>query len=147
MTQPKLFFIGVKALIENSEGELLLLLADVTTHSKNTEPYWDIPGGRIEAGDSLVGTLQREIEEETGITELNIAPQQLTTVLSNHETPLDNGKTAGLVLVVYRVAIETDVKIILSDEHERYEWVNKSEAAKRLRNKYPASFTEIIESY
>jgi hypothetical protein len=47
MANEKLFYIGVKGLIENKEGRILLLKADVSKHRKNREPYWDIPGGRI----------------------------------------------------------------------------------------------------
>lgn len=38
MAVEKLFHVGVKALIYDAEGRLLILLANVATHSKNTEP-------------------------------------------------------------------------------------------------------------
>jgi len=144
MANEKLFYIGVKGLIENEQGHILLLLADVTTHRKNTEPYWDIPGGRIEVGGNLIDTLQREIREETGITEFAALPVQITALLSNHQVPTGYGTDAGLALVVYKVSIANDAKITISQEHERYEWVSKAEAARRLSNKYPAEFTDAL---
>lgn len=140
----QLFYIGVKGLIENEQGQILLLLADVTTHRKNTEPYWDIPGGRIEEGGNLLDTLKREIQEETGITELVAEPEQVTALISNHMVPTDSGKDAGLALVVYKVMIPASAEIKLSDEHETYEWVDKAEAASRLSNKYPKAFTDAL---
>lgn len=137
MASEKLFYVGIKGLIENSQGKLLLLQASARNHVKNTENYWDIPGGRIEEGQSVLETLQREIQEETGITKIK-NPKFFTAVISNHEIPFDN-KFAGLVLMIYKVKISENSKINLSPEHITYEWVDKKEAAKRLR--YPEEFT------
>jgi 8-oxo-dGTP pyrophosphatase MutT (NUDIX family) len=141
----KLFYIGVKALIENEEGKVLLLEADVTyKHKSGMAVYWDLPGGRIDVGDDLEAALAREIREETGITDFTASPDQLITVLSNHEIPINNGEKAGLALVVYRVTIPSNAKIMLSKEHTDYEWVDKAEAVKRLGNKYPKEFTDVL---
>lgn len=137
----KLFYVGIKALIEDSEGKLLLLKADVTKHRKNKEPYWDIPGGRIDEDEnSLLETLKREIREETGINEL-LSHEFFTTVISNHQIPEDD-KLRGLVLMVYKVKIPVDSKIKMSKEHVAYEWVGREEAKKRLSNKYPKELTD-----
>jgi 8-oxo-dGTP pyrophosphatase MutT (NUDIX family) len=143
MTKEKLFFVGVKGLIENSQGQILLLHADVTTHRKNTEPYWAIPGGRIEEGNTVVETLEREIEEETGITELQNV-EHIGTVISKHQIPLAEGRNAGLVLMIYKVEIPADVSIIISAEHTEFAWVDRYEAAKRLQNKYPQEFIDLL---
>lgn len=140
MANEKLFYVGIKGLIKNKEGHYLLLEADVTGHSINTAVYWDIPGGRIEQGSDAISTLRREIQEETGITELyDIA--FLTSVISHHEILLGTDQKAGLVLMVYIVQIADDASIELSKEHTSYEWVEAAEAAKRLSNKYPQEFT------
>lgn len=140
---PKLFYVGVKGLIEDEQGRILVLLADVSTHRKNTEPYWDIPGGRIEEGDDVAATLKREISEETGITEV-ASTELLTAVVSNHEIPIDAEKTAGLILMVYKVTIPANSTVVISEEHQKYEWVSKAEAAERLEHKYPAEFTSAL---
>lgn len=139
----QLFYIGVKGLIQNEHGQYLLLLADVSSHRGNTEPYWDIPGGRIDEGGGLIDTLEREIEEETGITELIGDPEQITTVVSNHRVPVGDD-FAGLTLVVYKVAIPEGSTIKLSKEHSDYKWVEAVEAAQRLSNKYPKQFTDVL---
>jgi 8-oxo-dGTP diphosphatase len=144
MAELKLFYVGVKALIENKHGEILLLKADVSEHRFNAEPYWDIPGGRIEEGQSALEALKREIEEETGVSQIS-EEAFVTAVISNHEIPLENNKRAGLVLMVYRVKIPENSQIVISPEHTAFEWVDREEAALRLQNKYPVEFTQSLD--
>ncbi len=63
MTNKKFTEVVVAALI-NKEGEILL--------SSRPEPkvyagYWELPGGKVEKGESLAQALSRELEEELGI--------------------------------------------------------------------------------
>jgi len=139
----KLFNVGIKGLIEDTEGKILLLKADVSTHRKNTEAYWDIPGGRIEEGEKVLDVLRREIEEETGIKEFKKEAEFFHAVISNHQIPFED-KLLGLILMIYKVQIPKNSKIKLSSEHVAYEWVSKAEAAKRLAHKYPAEFTQLL---
>ena len=64
----KIYHLGIKAFIRNRKGEVLLLQVNQEKF-KNPTPggYWDIPGGRVLNGHTIEETLQREIEEETGI--------------------------------------------------------------------------------
>jgi 8-oxo-dGTP pyrophosphatase MutT (NUDIX family) len=143
MANAKLFFVGIKGFIEDSAGKILLLKADVTKYRGNVEPYWDIPGGRIDEdeADDVLGTLKREIREETGVAKI-VEYEFLTAVISNHEIPLEGEKKAGLVLMVYKVKIPDNSKVVLSKEHVAYEWVSRAEAKKRLAHKYPQEFID-----
>lgn len=143
MAKEKLFQVGVKGLIENKSGQILLFKADVSQHRIQTTAYWDIPGGRIQEGHSALMTLRREIAEEAGITKI-IEPTFFSAVISNHEIPLADGKRSGLLLMIYKVKIPAKTKITLSDEHTGVEWVDKKEAAKRLAHKYPPEFTNLL---
>lgn len=103
MSNPKLFFIGVKALVRRDDGRILLLKADTKNHSKNTRPYWDLPGGRIEENETPDQTLIREVAEETGI-KVDFGVKFITSVVSNHEIPKGD-RILGLALMVYEVEI------------------------------------------
>jgi 8-oxo-dGTP diphosphatase len=142
MSKEKLFHVGVKALITDYENNILLLKSPGWKKEK-IEEHWDIPGGRVEEGNTLIETLNREIKEETGITEI-INEEFITAVVSNHKFTIESGHNVGLVLFIYEVDIPDNVTIKLSDEHTAYEWVDKREAARRLENKYPPAFTKIL---
>lgn len=138
----KLFHVGVKALIVNEEDKVLILNVNTASFKEDT-PHWDIPGGRIQEGQTAIETLQREVLEETGIEQIESA-DYLTGVISNIEIPVSDTEKVGLVLVVYRVVIPPNSNIHLSDEHTGYEWVSRAEAAERLRYKYPEEFTKAL---
>ena len=40
----------------------------------NIEPWWQIPGGRIDAGEDSAMAAERELYEETGIDEVTMGP-------------------------------------------------------------------------
>ena len=144
MAIEKLFHIGVKALITNSNGEILLLQINPAALKNNQHGvYWDIPGGRIQQGDTVENTLKREIYEETGLTNVD-AITFFCAVISNIEIPTDQG-LVGLALHVYRVNINSPETIQLSDEHQAFEWVTAAEAAERLKIKYPQEFTTLLK--
>ncbi|MDO8591870.1 MAG: NUDIX domain-containing protein [bacterium] len=142
MANEKLFWVGIKALIENKESKVLLLHSP-GWKQKNIEAHWDIPGGRIEQGQSAKEALKREVQEETGVTNIENS-EFFNAVISNHEIDLE-GRAIGLVLMIYKVKISEDSQIKLSDEHTSYEWVDKKEAAKRLAHKYPPEFTTLLD--
>ncbi len=142
MSKEKLFQIGVKSLITNSEGEILVLDSG-DWHLKHQKRHWDIPGGRMQEGEDMLETLVREVAEETGIVTTHDC-EILTIVQSNFKDIPVNGNMVGLMLIVYKVTISDASKLKLSKEHVGYEWVSAKEAAKRLAYKYPVDFTKLL---
>ncbi|OGZ95241.1 MAG: hypothetical protein A2847_00120 [Candidatus Sungbacteria bacterium RIFCSPHIGHO2_01_FULL_50_25] len=138
-----LFQLGIKALIVNSEGHILLLKVNKEMlKGFSGDPYWDIPGGRIHRGSTIEETLKREVKEETGITNITrTAP--LAMVLSNIRIPRD-GTDTGLILSVYTCRVEEPISVILSNEHTEFRWFESKEAGALLQIKYPKEFTEKI---
>ncbi|WP_345773380.1 (deoxy)nucleoside triphosphate pyrophosphohydrolase [Paenibacillus sp. 19GGS1-52] len=53
------------AIIHNGEGQLLIARRRL---GKSQEGLWEFPGGKVEAGESIPDCLQRELQEEMGIT-------------------------------------------------------------------------------
>ena len=58
--------VGVKILLKNKEGKFLLLKRSREKYPE-VEKRWDIVGGRINAGKTLLENLKREVLEETGL--------------------------------------------------------------------------------
>ena len=52
--------VGVSAVLTNARSEVLLV--------RTAKAGWELPGGRVEPGEDLLGALRREIAEESGCT-------------------------------------------------------------------------------
>jgi 8-oxo-dGTP diphosphatase len=57
--------VGVGALIQDAEGKILL--AKRGAKAKNERGTWEVPGGGVEFGETLIEGLQREMKEELNI--------------------------------------------------------------------------------
>lgn len=137
----KLFHVGVKALLRRPDGTVLVMK---TGPFKTDEAHWDLAGGRIQEGESELLALEREIKEETGLTELG-KPHYFGSCISNIQIPV-GGTKVGLVLIAYVVPVSQDVNIQISKEHSEVAWVAMDEAAIRLAYKYPPEFTALLAS-
>jgi 8-oxo-dGTP pyrophosphatase MutT (NUDIX family) len=149
MTDHRTFHLGVKALLQNEDGEVLLLEVNPDRLSDDDTAYADLPGGRIEERDLVEETLLREVEEETGIDpEQLMIGEEIDTSVSNIEIPVGDGEKVGLILSTYRceLAVPADeVDIRLSDEYQEYAWVPKEELTRQLTFKFADSLIEELE--
>lgn len=57
--------VGVGALIINHQGKFLITLRGLK--AKNESGKWEIPGGGVEFGETMVNAIVREMKEEHGI--------------------------------------------------------------------------------
>jgi ADP-ribose pyrophosphatase YjhB (NUDIX family) len=96
-----IFHLGVKALIRNPNKQILLL----ERKSKSNKNYWDLPGGRLQKGESLLQTLMREITEETGLNDIGNA-QPFITVLTDIRIQNDQ-EDVGLIFLYILLPIES----------------------------------------
>lgn len=108
-------YVAVKGLLfENSK---LLLL------KKRHEGFWDIPGGRIEFGESIEAALRRELAEELPNAG-NVIIRELVGVRKKPE-PLEDGRE--LFLVYYRISAALPNEVAVSNEHTEARWFNQQE--------------------
>jgi bis(5'-nucleosidyl)-tetraphosphatase len=86
---------------------------------------WDFPKGLVEAGEDAISAARREVEEETGIVELDFAWGQMHIDTG----PYARGKVARYYVArTPRDAVELRINPLLGrPEHSEYRWVTKDE--------------------
>lgn len=117
------YYLGIKGIIKNGSGEILLL--------KHQKGYWDFPGGRVNLGETPEQTLLREVEEETGLTNLKDIKAQ-SMVLSPIQISSSDRATRGLIFWYHTCSQSQDDPIRLSDEHTDYRWAIPDEVITSL---------------
>ncbi len=111
--------VGVKVILKNNEGAYLLMRRSEAFHNE-TEPHWDIPGGRIDPSEALETALRREVMEETGLTvEGNF------TLLAAQDIFV-KAKDLHVVRLTYTSSASGEINI--SDEHQEVQWANREQA-------------------
>jgi 8-oxo-dGTP diphosphatase len=116
--------VGVKAIISNKEGNILLLNRSEEKYGK-TDGHWDIPGGRIDPGETLINNLKREVLEETGLA----ITESATLLCAQDILLLDKEK--HVVRLTYRVNDLVDGQVNLDEtENTEFRWVPMGEAKK-----------------
>lgn len=115
-----MFSVGFKILVTNNSGEILILKRAEVEALKN---LWDIPGGRLEYGESVRNVLERELLEEVGLKLLNvIKPLAVTTFLKR------NDRAQQVVQITFHCEVTGEIK--LSKEHSVFKWVKLTELKK-----------------
>jgi len=131
-----LYYLGAKALICNDKGEVL------TLHITNGEKsYWDFPGGRINRSEDIEKALKREVQEETGITDVVIG-ECLGTELTSVQIPVPGDHPRGLILTVYTCTAPV-LSEIVTEPNMRAEWCTPQEAIAR-NSKFSESMRQRI---
>jgi 8-oxo-dGTP diphosphatase len=135
--------VTVSGLIENDEGKILL--------EKAPDRGWEVPGGQVEAGETLIDALKREVKEETGI---DIEVGNLKIVSSNISkrvqpdgiTPIGsivNFGFTGRAISGRPTTSEESLEVDWFDRNKVLEVIGKDFMRDRVRNML-SSDTEII---
>ena len=105
-------------MLRNKEGKYLLLCRSLRKYPE-VNGRWDIVGGRIEHGKSLLENLKREVSEETGL-ELVGEPKLVTAQ--------DILRIPGKHVVRLTYIGETEGDVVLDErENDMYKWYDWSE--------------------
>ena len=89
-----------------------------------TEPLWTVPGGRGRKGETLGETLRREVEEEVGITDLQIK-RLLGTVPGAH---------SGDTFYFFECETDQEPKLSEPENFKEWRWVSLNDPPKEFIN-------------
>lgn len=127
--------VGVKALLRNGDGKFLLI-------RRSSEKYpevgarWDIVGGRINPGETLMENLRREIREETGLDMAAepklVAAQDILRVPGRH-----------VVRLTY--VGEIDGQPQLDGDHTEFRWFTLQELRELGEEHLDIFFKELLD--
>jgi 8-oxo-dGTP diphosphatase len=104
----KKIFFSIKTLIVNNNKFLAVY------NFENGQKLWDLPGGKMEFGETAEESLKREIFEELGIEIIPI--KVIDTWNYIHD---ENCQITG---IIYFSEVKTD-KIRISEEHDGFDWI------------------------
>ena len=113
--------VGVKILLKNQDGKYLLLRRSPKKYPE-AALQWDIVGGRINPGSTLLENLEREIKEEINL-DLNGAPK----LIAAQDILRSPGK--HVVRLTYVGRANGDPKLN-GDEHADFGWFAMNEIKK-----------------
>jgi len=113
------------------EEKIYYLLLDYPSTAKTPKDYWDFPKGHLEKGEKEIETAKREIEEETGLKDIEFVPvfkQWIKYFFKFQEKNV-------LKFVTFYLAETKTKKVKISFEHIGYQWLPYEQAIKQLKFK------------
>lgn len=111
---PRAFPVSVKGVVVR-DGRVLLL--------RNERDEWELPGGKIEPGETPEECLAREIEEETGWP---VTVAQILDSWMYHITQADK----HVFIVTYGCHIDSEAQVVVSSEHKEAEFFTEGEVSR-----------------
>jgi len=121
-------------LVSNNKNELLMIFR---------RGKWDLPKGKLDPGETLEQCAIREVEEETGLKDLQLQQHLLTTFHTYHES----GKFILKESYWYRMHINRQQALIPQAEEDIAEarWVERDRLKELLNNTFP-SIKDVLET-
>ncbi len=105
--------VGVGVIIQNKEGKIL-----IGKRKGSHAPYFSIPGGHLELGETFEQAAIREIYEETSIT---IKDPKVISVTNNLRTYAEE-QNHSISVILYVNEFDGTPKIMEEDKCEMWNW-------------------------
>ena len=114
--------------LENNKPKFLIL--------QNTlkKTYWEFPKGKIEKNENIEDTVKREVEEETGLKNIEIIPGFKETLTWFFKLRGELIKKEAVYLLLKIPQTDKD-KVEISSEHEKFSWMAIEEAMEKVNIK------------
>ena len=119
---------GILFRVENGKRIYLLLEYERINDEKGKHNYWDFVKGHVEKNEEEKETLIREIQEETGIKNIEILKgfkEDIKYFFKKDEILINKE-------VIYYLVRTSEKDIKISFEHSSYEWLEYKDAVKKI---------------
>lgn len=118
------YSVRVYGILLNEKKQVLLLQLPEKYGADFGGGCWSLPGGKLEFGEPLLQTLSREILEETGLQNIDIAPSPIAA----NQWGTEESKRVG----VFYLATTKDETFCLSEEHQDGGWFDLEDAKEMM---------------
>lgn len=132
-------FVANKAVMVKDGKILLLRDAGVGDHA-NAKGMWDVPGGRMEAGETPRDALAREVREELGI---EIEPS-IARPFHVGLWGVGGDKVNNPIIGIFYLVPMGDATITLSGEHQEMAWIDPLQPHP---DDFAPDIRDVIEAY
>lgn len=126
--------VGVKVLLKNKDGKFLLLRRNPEKYPE-VGPKWDIVGGRIDPGSTLMDNLRREVMEEVKLElkgqPLLVGAQDILRVPGRH-----------VVRLTFTCTIDGEPR--LDGDHMEFKWFTLDELRRLSEAELDIYFMELL---
>ena len=129
--------IAAGGLVFNEQNELLMIFR---------RGKWDLPKGKLDAGETIEACAVREVQEETGLITVELE----NLIGKTYHEYFDKWVNENVIKESwwYKMKSSVNEKFIpqLEEDIELIEWVDKKDLKKYLDNSY-RNISEIVEKY
>jgi 8-oxo-dGTP diphosphatase len=129
-------FIGVSAVALVHDGQGKLLLQKRGKNARDERGNWDLCGGAVDFGETIIRTIERELLEE-----LCTAPIRMNFLTVYDAFREIDAQPTHWIAVVYAVAVDPKtVSIGEPDKIEELGWFNDAELPSPLHSQFQKSY-------
>ncbi len=113
-------------LVKNETGKVIFIFR---------KGFWDLPKGKKDAGEKYRQCAQREVEEETGLTNVKTGKKICTT----YHTYIENNRKILKKTRWYIMSASSSQPLTPQEEEgiQEIEWVDKNSIQEKLKKSYP----------